>query len=1213
MKLCHISDLHLDERKGLAMQQDVLAGVIVEWEHEDPHCILITGDLYERKSSPLERLAASRFLQAAGNIAPVILVKGNHDAQDDLSIFSDLACDWEVKVLEEPAGIIPQTSILMPGQSGEVMGVMVLPWMDKGHFQSICDAADSSSKVKESAQAAAQSVLDCLKREADWLKSKGHIPVLAAHLNVLGAEIASGQVPQGTTIDMTPEQLAELGCAYVALGHIHKHQSWADGTVCYAGSPMRHDFGEPEEKGWVLLKLSAHVALDSLATSCISRFILTDCPDMHRLEVDLTHCDLLEQAAPLIKDAVNDLGELDQAMLRLRLVMHEGPHCTDWVSWAEDYLMDSSGWAFHKVTVEPVIRHMQKVRDSTIADAKTTWEKVKSWLLWSMPDAKQPRDDGKLAGKLHQIEGDAMQTTNQGGSTITLSSLRFRGLTTFMNEVAIDFKALGSGLIALVGVNGSGKTTVMEAVLAGLFRTMATRPGSLYEHCHGTDAFIHQEWDSARGPVKSTLRINAEKRTADAVLTGGGDDGDQWEASSAEHIRLAVASEFGTREQVMASVFMAQDKGGSFLLMPRSQRRQLFIEMLGLGHLQELSEKAKQEGHRSETYLATIKGTLDALEQSHRAIEVTEASLCEARQKLEQADLLVDRGKQKLEQCETELAALQRDLTAQAEDRHLLEQATTKAQAAVNALTKAVSHREEQRQALTERANAFQPELYLTEMEHTKQRAEKRRQELQASRSADEAIVDRTDELCAAESRWDDLTKTIDDETQVQADARRELAGLNRVTAALVAAKGSAALAKTAAEAPCRDTSKWVRHDRGLTALPKDLAGTCPLLSLVVGDEAKTDDEVERLEAEKQTHLDWLCALCPDTAPDEIEHLLSEGIGNVTMQRKKLQEQHDTHAKLKDAGARLETVDKQLQSVETDLEAELEALQGRHDRSVDEKVTAQAALDAAMTTADAECEAAKKAATDAAQALADLDHVEAEQVTEAMMQAASHLLAAARKQHEESAQALIQAKTSLDTAEQYMKQKQDLGERVTAEKAKHLEMQIHRGDWMLLHQALGKTGVQALEIDAAGPETSGLVNELLSTCYGSRFQVTVQTLKEKQDGGMAEDFDLLVMDAGQPRPVDCLSGGEKVIISEAVSLALAIFNARKSGVKWGNIFRDESASALDPAAASMYVAMLRKALELGGFHQCIFVAHLPQVYESADTRLLVAGGKVTVQ
>ena len=52
--------------------------------------------------------------------------------------------------------------------------------------------------------------------------------------------------------------------------------------------------------------------------------------------------------------------------------------------------------------------------------------------------------------------------------------------------------------------------------------------------------------------------------------------------------------------------------------------------------------------------------------------------------------------------------------------------------------------------------------------------------------------------------------------------------------------------------------------------------------------------------------------------------------------------------------------------------------------------------------------------------------------------------------------------------------------------------------------------------------------------------------------------------------------------------------------------------ALDAANDKEYVRMLRRAMDLGGFHQVIFICHTPLVWELADVILSVGGGYVVM-
>jgi exonuclease SbcC len=154
-----------------------------------------------------------------------------------------------------------------------------------------------------------------------------------------------------------------------------------------------------------------------------------------------------------------------------------------------------------------------------------------------------------------------------------------------------------------------------------------------------------------------------------------------------------------------------------------------------------------------------------------------------------------------------------------------------------------------------------------------------------------------------------------------------------------------------------------------------------------------------------------------------------------------------------------------------------------------------------------------------------------------------------------------------------------------------------------------------MEIDAAGPELTELVNDLLRTCVGARWTVTVETQRLSADGKrMLEGCEVRVLDSerGRDAPAETLSGGERVIISEAISLALSMLACRRSGVVRPVLVRDESGAALDVVAARGYVSMLRRAAEFVGADRVLLVSHSPDVWDLCDARVEVRDGRIGV-
>jgi exonuclease SbcC len=182
--------------------------------------------------------------------------------------------------------------------------------------------------------------------------------------------------------------------------------------------------------------------------------------------------------------------------------------------------------------------------------------------------------------------------------------------------------------------------------------------------------------------------------------------------------------------------------------------------------------------------------------------------------------------------------------------------------------------------------------------------------------------------------------------------------------------------------------------------------------------------------------------------------------------------------------------------------------------------------------------------------------------------------------------------------------------------AKVAPLERDLSDWRFLSRGLGREGVQALELDAAGPRVSDLCNELLREGYGGRFSVRLETQAAKADGkGVKETFDVVVCDneRGREGNGEDLSGGEKIIVGEALGLGVSLFHAQASGASFQTVVRDETVGALDPENAERYVAMLKSFLRIGVVHQLLFVSHSERITEMADAIVQVENGVIRVR
>lgn len=214
----------------------------------------------------------------------------------------------------------------------------------------------------------------------------------------------------------------------------------------------------------------------------------------------------------------------------------------------------------------------------------------------------------------------------------------------------------------------------------------------------------------------------------------------------------------------------------------------------------------------------------------------------------------------------------------------------------------------------------------------------------------------------------------------------------------------------------------------------------------------------------------------------------------------------------------------------------------------------------------------------------------------------------ARAQHQAAVKALAQTEGAIA-------QLGDVAAKVATLNARRAALAERRAGFARVEEGFGVNGIQALEIDAAGPEVSTITNELLEACFGSRFAVALRTVQEAKGGRVQKEvFDLLVYDgeSGGSRPLDEMSGGEQALIDEALRLAIAIFNSRRHGAVFGTLYRDECDGQFHESMAARYPAMLRRAMVLGSFDRIFMISHRAIVADQADAQILVGEGRVTI-
>ncbi|MER2598567.1 MAG: exonuclease SbcCD subunit D [Caldilineales bacterium] len=268
IRLLHIADIHIgmenygrtDAQTGLNQRvMDFLRRLADAVDYaldQEMDVVIFAGDAYKtRDPNPtFQREFARRMKRLADAGIPVVMLVGNHDlpavAQraTSIGIFS---------TLNVPNVIVGDREKLwmLTCRRGQPLQVATAPYPLRSSL--LTDEATRGKSIAEIDALLQQALSQNLRALAEQALQQPTVPaVLTGHFSVQEASQGSERnIMIGRDVAAPRSVLANPAWDYVALGHIHKHQS-LNGTahppVLYSGSIERIDFGEEHEpKGWV--------------------------------------------------------------------------------------------------------------------------------------------------------------------------------------------------------------------------------------------------------------------------------------------------------------------------------------------------------------------------------------------------------------------------------------------------------------------------------------------------------------------------------------------------------------------------------------------------------------------------------------------------------------------------------------------------------------------------------------------------------------------------------------------------------------------------------------------------------------------------------------------------------------------------------------------------------------------------------------------------
>lgn len=781
-------------------------------------------------------------------------------------------------------------------------------------------------------------------------------------------------------------------------------------------------------------------------------------------------------------------------------------------------------------------------------------------------------------------------------------------------------------LVAVVGPNGAGKSTLLELWAGGaLFRECPTR-GSLASLATSRDALLEVRLDNGQPwTIRHTVdcvsgkgeSVALDADGSPATETGKVRDFDRW---AADHLPGS--------ELLYSSQVLAQGSSG-FLELKPGDRKAVVLRLLGVERLEPMAKAARDRAGAAQSSSSTIRARLADTEANAdvdgatERLEEAKADLVVADEMARQAQLELDVARQLAgdsalartryrEQCEA-LEALRRrheklNFDLGEVNRRIANNRTVLAKA--DQIRAATKERDEAgleamtREALEWKGKADAVLLEISALKREAQSLVGQRADLEVRWARSDGNLAHEREIREAVEKLPGKRGAVERARAAIRDIERELALLRDhrlhgseeriglLRDGLMAIVAGARIDGTEIESPGEEARETLRHDDAMeeseASLPRRIEATETELSEAKDALRRAEEELRMLEAR--------AALAP-----------------------RLEEDRSAKADAETKIAYLDARDAEITARVDALRDEADAAMARQKAATDRRAAIEAHLQALRPLLDLEkplatAEArlaelepqAERLAADFAEASKRLEETPAP-----IAPSASPDLSHAEGKLSDKRAALTRATEAVGAATAALNAAKEATLKACDLRTKLAHSDLEASDWSRLADDLGRNGLQASLVDSACVQITELTNDLLHSCVGSRWTVSLETQRASADGKkQIEGFDVRILDseAGRDTTVESLSGGERVLVGEAISLALTALACQRHGVERPTLVRDETGAALDALKARAYVSMLRRAAGQIGADRVLFVSHSREVQELADAMIEVGNG-----
>lgn len=548
-RIAHISDTHIRNLKYHQEYNHVFKEIYDSLKQEQPDYIVHTGDLAHTKTqlSPEYFEMASNFLKNLADIAPTIIILGNHDGnlkngdrQDAITPIVDALRHPNLKLLKNSQEYSPEDGLTFN----------ILSVFDRDNWKKPSDPAS--------------------------------INIALYHGAIRGSQVGTGY-----SLDHGEDDLSIFNdFDYAMLGDIHKTQ-YLDlhQKIWYAGSTVQQNFGEYHLKGYLMWNIKSK--------------------SDHSIEKRL-----FSSPRPFITVEVTKDGQLPNVDVprnaRLRLVCeHNLPRAR--LVRLEDYAQ--SKWS--PMSIQVVNKATQSSMDNSISKSENIRDQnVFDKYMGKFLDTKEI--DTETRERTMEISRQYFkkhaQTDASRNITWRLNKMQWDYLFNYGKGNSIDFSKL-NGLVGIFGKNYSGKSSIIDAALFGMFNT--TSKGER-KNVH----IVNQNQDKAKCQMEFSIGDDIYRiaRSIEKTKTSAKTDLDFSKVALGTTIESKngttrndtdsnIQSTIGSYRDFIMTSLAAQHDSFGFINEGSTKRKEILAKFLDLEIFDEMHKEVKKDSSEMRGYI----------------------------------------------------------------------------------------------------------------------------------------------------------------------------------------------------------------------------------------------------------------------------------------------------------------------------------------------------------------------------------------------------------------------------------------------------------------------------------------------------------------------------------------------------------------------------------------------------------------------------------